>query len=150
MRRFFRSGRAGLFAALFYLAFPGVFDVFANGLNDGALGFALFAAFYAFALSFAADATRCNGAFYRVATASFIGVYVGLAVSIKYTAVVFVFAPAFVALAAAPFVATPLRRLFRDAESSDATVDATQAPSTVCDALSNADAAPVSPSQFNA
>jgi len=66
--RFFRSGRAGLFAALFYLAFPGVFDVFANGLNDGALGFALFAAFYAFALSLAADATRWSRLVFRVAT----------------------------------------------------------------------------------
>lgn len=134
--RFFRSGRAGLFAALFYLAFPGVFDVFANGLNDGALGFALFAAFYAFALSFAADATRCNDAVFRVATASFIGVYVGLAVSIKYTAVVFVFAPAFVALAAAPLVATPLRRLLSDAESFAAASNATQSTPKSCDAVS--------------
>lgn len=147
--RFFRSERAGLFAALFYLAFPGVFDVFANGLNDGALGFALFAAFYAFVLSLAADATRWSRPVFRVATASFVGVYVGLAVSIKYTAVVFVFAPAFAALLAVsfPFVATPLRRLFRDAESTSPADSATDETPTVCDAPSDAAFAPVSPSK---
>lgn len=139
--RFFRSGRAGLFAALFYLAFPGVFDVFANGLNDGALGFALFAAFYAFALSLAVDATRCDRTVFRAATASFVGVYVGLAVSIKYTAVVFVFAPAFVALLALSFptVATPLRRLFRDAGSTTLDVSANVETTICCNALKNAD-----------
>ena len=131
--RFFRSGRAGLFAALFYLAFPGLFDVFANGLNDGALGFALFAAFYAFALGFAVDATRRDRPSIRVATVLLIGLYVGLAVSIKYTAVVFVFTPACVALAAAPFVATPLRRLLRDAESTDASLSANEATTIVSD-----------------
>ena len=147
--RFFRSERAGLFAALFYLAFPGVFDVFANGLNDGALGFALFAAFYAFALSLAADATRWNRLVFRAATSLLIGVYVGLAVSIKYTAVVFVFAPAFAALLAVsfPFVATPLRQLFRDAESNLLDNSATDETSTVCNALSNDVSASVSPSK---
>lgn len=150
--RFFRSGRAGLFAALFYLAFPGVFDVFANGLNDGALGFALFAAFYAFVLSLAVDATRWNSPFFRVGTASLIGVYVGLALSIKYTAVVFVFAPALAALLAAafPFLATPLRRLFRDAESTFPDDSATSETSTGCDALKNADVSPDSSPNFNA
>ena len=150
--RFFRSGRAGLFAALFYLAFPGVFDVFANGLNDGALGFALFAAFYAFALSLAADATRWNRLVFRVATASFAGVYVGLAVSIKYTAVVFVFAPAFVALLAVSFptLATPLRRLFRDAESTPLNDAATDETSTGCDAFKNADVSAISSPNLNA
>lgn len=145
--RFFRSGRAGLFAALFYLAFPGVFDVFANGLNDGVLGFALFAAFYAFALSFAADATRCDRIIFRVATASFVGVYVGLAVSIKYTAVVFVFAPAFVALLALSFptVATPLRRLFRDAEPTSLDASASVETPTDCDAPQNADVSASNP-----
>lgn len=139
--RFFRSERAGLFAALFYLAFPGVFDVFANGLNDGVLGFALFAAFYAFALSLAADATRWNRLAFRAATASFLGVYVGLAISIKYTAVPFVFAPAFVALLAVSFptVATPLRRLFRDAESTSPDASASVETPTGCDASRNAD-----------
>lgn len=147
--RFFRTERAGLFAALFYLAFPGVFDVFANGLNDGALGFALFAAFYAFALSLAADATRCDNTVFRVATASFVGVYVGLAVSIKYTAVVFVFAPVFAALLAVsfPFVATPLRRLFRDTASPSFNDSATAETSTGCDATSDSASAPVPPSK---
>ena len=147
--RFFRSERAGLFAALFYLAFPGVFDVFANGLNDGALGFALFAAFYAFALSLAADATRWNRPIFRVGTASLIGVYVGLAVSIKYTAVVFVFAPACAALLAVsfPLVATPFRRLFRDAESTSLDNDATDKTSTVCNAPFAVASVPVSPSK---
>ena len=143
--RFFRSGRAGLFAALFYLAFPGVFDVFANGLNDGALGFALFAAFYAFAFPFAADATRCDRFVFRVANASLVGVYVGLAVSIKYTAVVFVFAPAFAALALTPFVATRLRRFLSDAKSTSSTNAATQATPTVCNAESNSSSDAVSP-----
>ncbi len=147
--RFFRFERAGLFAALFYLAFPGVFDVFANGLNDGALGFALFAAFYAFALLLAADATRWNSVAFRLANASLVGVYVGLAVSIKYTAVLFVFAPAFAALLAVAFpsVATPLRRLFRDAESTSSDDSATVETSTVCDAPSDAVSAPVSPAK---
>ncbi len=137
--RFFRSERAGLFAALFYLAFPGVFDVFANGLNDGALGFALFAAFYAFLLSLAVDATRWNSPVFRIATALLVGIYVGLAISIKYTAVVFVFAPAFAALFAVafPLVATPLRRLFRDAESTSFDNSATDETSTVCNASSD-------------
>lgn len=150
--RFFRSGRAGLFAALFYLAFPGVFDVFANGLNDGALGFALFAAFYAFALSLAADATRWSRLVFRVATASFVGVYVGLAVSIKYTAVVFVFAPAFVALLAVSFptLATPLRRLFRDAESTPLSDAATIETPTGCDAFKRADVSTISSPNLNA
>ncbi|MBR4976781.1 MAG: glycosyltransferase family 39 protein, partial [Thermoguttaceae bacterium] len=147
--RFFYSGRAGLFTALFYLAFPGLFDVFANGLNDGALGFALFAAFYAFALSLASDATRWSRLVFRVATASFVGVYVGLAVSIKYTAVVFVFAPAFVALLAVSFptLATPLRRLFRDAESTPLNDAATAETSTGCDATFDAAPSLVSPSK---
>ena len=145
--RFFRSGRAGLFAALFYLAFPGVFDVFANGLNDGALGFALFAAFYAFALSLAADATRWNRFVFRLSTALFVGAYVGLAVSIKYTAVVFVFAPAFAALASTPFVATSFRRLLGDAESTPPADAATQETSTVYNATSKSSSDAVSTSK---
>ncbi len=119
--RFFRDARAGLLAALVYLSFPSVFDVFANGLNDGALGLALFSVFYALALTFAADAPRWSRLSYRVATAVFVGIYVGLALSVKFTAVVFVFAPTFAALAVAPFIATPLRRLLRfDAQTVSA------------------------------
>lgn len=124
--RFFRDGRAGLCAALLYLSFPSVFDVFANGLNDGVLGLALFSAFYAFLLSFAADSPRRPGPASRVATSAFIGVYVGLALAVKHTAVVFVFAPTLAALTVAPFVATRSRRRFRlDAQPVDSSTVAT-------------------------
>lgn len=89
------------------------FRRFANGLNDGVLGLALLSVFYAFLLSFAADSPRRPGPASRIATSAFIGVYVGLALAVKHTAVVFIFAPTLAALTVAPFVATRSRRRIR-------------------------------------
>lgn len=108
-RRFFHSRRTGIVAAFGYLAFPGVFQTFACGLNDGALGLAAFACFYAVLLT----ATKK-----RIGFAALAGLFAGFAVSIKYTGVVFVALPAFVALAA-PLV----RRVFQNGERTTFTTD---------------------------
>lgn len=123
--RFLRDVRAGLFAALLFLSFPRTFDVYSNGLNDGVLGFALLSVFYLLALTFAKSKNAARSSSFpfliksRIGLSILIGVFVGFAVSIKYTGVVFVAAPTFVALLAALIAAKPAKR-------SDATTSATE------------------------
>ena len=87
--RFLHSRRTGLLAAVCYLAFCDNFQCFASGLNDGLLGLATLASLYAFCL------WRRRGLWQF---ALLTGIGVGLAVSIKYTAVVFVAIPVFAAM----------------------------------------------------
>ena len=84
--RFFRSRRTGLLAGMVYLAFPGAFQTFACGLNDGVLALAAFGTFYALCLVFSKRQKMRWGII--------AGLFAGFAVSIKYTGVVFVALPA--------------------------------------------------------
>lgn len=88
--RFFRSRRVGLLAGIVYLAFPGAFQTFACGLNDGVLALAAFGTFYSLALFFSKRQ--------KLRWGMIAGAFAGFAVSIKYTGVVFVALPAFGAL----------------------------------------------------
>ena len=117
--RFFRSKKIGLVAAFCYLAFPDNYQTFANGLNDGLLGLAIFALFYALALFALArtkertpgviggeiggegEGTRRKPPLAALAILS--GAMAGFAVSIKYTGVVFAAIPAFLTLSAILF-----------------------------------------------
>ena len=95
--RFFRSGAGSMWAAIVFLSFPGVFEVFVSGLNDGVLCFTLFATLYllfvrAQNLSHAQNGTSTT--FDTISHAVLLGFFAGFAMGIKYTGVVFVVIPA--------------------------------------------------------
>ncbi|MDO4586803.1 MAG: hypothetical protein Q4C95_05830 [Planctomycetia bacterium] len=96
---------AAILSSLFYLTLPDNFQVFTNGLNDGVLGLALLLSGFSFFLYYG------NARFFQRNKNSFrnrlfpepfflilTGIFCGFAVSIKYTAVVFVWIPVFLGL----------------------------------------------------
>ena len=95
--RFFKSVEGGLWSAIIFLSFPNLFEVFSNGLNEGMLATSLFATCYATFLTFdKRDSIRIRD---FIINATLLGIFAGFAASIKYTGVVFVFIPTFIALA---------------------------------------------------
>ena len=87
-RRFFpRAPNSGVFSALLYLSIPGIFDVFSNGLNECALALVILALTYALLLSLRNRNSNC------FLSSSLLGCFAGLAISTKYTGVVFITTP---------------------------------------------------------
>lgn len=100
--RFLRSATVGVWSAIVFLSFPGVFNVFNCGLNDSLLSFALLGALYVVLLvaqqSLNADSPiQFKNLLYLVIL---LGTFLGFAASIKYTGVVFVCIPAAIGFAA--------------------------------------------------
>ena len=100
--RFLRSATVGVWSAIVFLSFPGVFNVFNCGLNDSLLSFALLGALYVVLLvaqqSLNADSPiQFKNLLYLVIL---LGTFLGFAASIKYTGVVFVCIPATIGFAA--------------------------------------------------
>lgn len=94
--RFFGSVRCGCWCALVFLSFPNLFEVFSNGLNDAVLGLAGFTVFYTLLLSFAE--TKAPTLRTRLYNSILTGIVAGFAASVKYTGVVFICIPSFIAL----------------------------------------------------
>ena len=91
--RLFKELSSRLWAPVLYLSFPGVFEVGISGINDCALGFALFSTFYVFILLLHKKGFRQSLARNSI----LLGFFTGFAMSVKYTGVVFVFIPALIA-----------------------------------------------------
>ena len=94
-RRFFASRSAAYWSALTFLSFPVLFENVSNGLNDSVLALALFSIVFLLALE-SARARNCNSRRNLTSVlsyASLLGVLLGFAISIKYTAVPFILAP---------------------------------------------------------
>lgn len=101
--RFLRSAAIGVWSAIVFLSFPGVFNVFNCGLNDSLLSFALLGALYVVLLVArqSLDADSPIQFINLLYLAALLGAFIGFAASIKYTGVVFVCIPAAIGFAAA-------------------------------------------------
>lgn len=95
--RFLRGKRSGLWCAIIFLSFPNLFEVYSNGLNDALLGLTLFMEPYLLLRLFGTQRSLTGREL--LVGAILPGVIAGFAASIKYTGVVFVSAPAFLAFA---------------------------------------------------
>lgn len=88
--RLFRNITCALWGVIVFLSFPQLFEVYTSGLNDSIVGLALFSAVYFFTLE--------KGRFLSfnrrsLLSSVFLGVILGFAISLKYTAVPFVYIP---------------------------------------------------------
>ncbi|MGI6401267.1 MAG: hypothetical protein ACOX0A_04025 [Thermoguttaceae bacterium] len=113
--RFFRSVRCGLWAAIAFLSFPNLFGVCSNGLNEGVLALTLLSATYILLLKLRKDH---SGLCADLNAATLLGIVAGFAAAVKYTGVVFICIPVFLALA---FL--PLLQMFQRRGSSSAQND---------------------------
>lgn len=102
-KRFFARDDAGLWGAILFLSFPGVFEVYSNGLNDGVLGAALFASCYLFFLGVAEKERLFHKRRALCFWTSGLGVLAGFACAVKLTGVVFVLLPLSLGLCAILF-----------------------------------------------
>ena len=97
--RFFNSLDGGLWSAIVFLSFPNLFEVCSNGLNEGTLALSLFAVCYAVFLAFDSQKSVVKSRDV-VAVSTLLGLFAGFAAAVKYTGVIFISIPTFIAISA--------------------------------------------------
>lgn len=120
--RFLKNLSASIWASIVFLSFPGVFEVYSNGLNDGVLGFVFFASLYllfARAQMISRLQNDVSATFEIVSYAILLGIFSGFAMGIKYTGVVFVVFPICFLAVLIEYFPRIIKFLFPEARTQD-------------------------------
>lgn len=92
-QRFLCNPSAGLWSAIVFLSFPGVFEVYVSGLNDCLLSFSSLCIIYLFLYRITICKIFASTSTASICISCLLGVFAGFAIAVKYTGVVFILIP---------------------------------------------------------
>lgn len=130
-RRFLNNTSVGLWAAFAFLSFPGVFEVYVSGLNDCVLSFCILGIFYLLYHRILSEPSeRSIGGTFRYSC--LLGSFVGFAIAVKYTSIVFILFPTVFFILLIEFHHARFNRLLLPPSSQSSRTPSNKFLNTVC------------------